>query len=361
MSTTSTLEPQDNKPTATGKSASIGQPCGMSRISPQSPSPGANTDHAAGEPKLLRPLSRREGTTLDERAVTNDGTARSVRNTIHGFREYVKDSRDTASVFERNGQTISVPTKHRFSEDYADKRYAQLMEVDKTLLEEYTDPHTVGITLTASPFNDEGGWRCPVDHLEDLTASNANVTSALRYALRDRHSAYLSVIGGHENGYPHIHIVAWVDGPVDREDFHSVIDAHTKHCPIASKDHHEYDKAITVESARSLKRRDGCQNSPLATYLGGHLVGIDGSVLDADESEQFFAATLWASNKRAWKPSQSFNDILSDGEETKSAEDTWEFVGMEVGGEVHDVDPDATGGKNMVAIRGLPPDVDPVG
>ncbi|WP_226022199.1 hypothetical protein [Halomicrobium salinisoli] len=264
-------------------------------------------------------------------------------------------------AFENADGEVSISTQHgRFSERYAKERYGRLKELDRTVMSEYTDPHTVMLTLGGSVRNAAGGYRAPVDHAKDLTESKGAVRKAVHRACGDKPHEIATVFGYHENGYLHCHIGVYVDGPVSKADFKPVIDAHVNNSPIAKGSHHPYSEAISVHSHRNKGRSDGEYTSGLATYLGGNILGIDGDVDGQDRDAPLQAAvTVKASGinmislPRGWKNRLGVADDESDDGE-------WEYAGIVVDDNVIDVDGDSGGSSTeWVTPRELPDSVDP--
>lgn len=308
-----------------------------------------------------RPLTAR-GEPLPSEYVGADGYPRELGTAVRYLASDVADGPTTLAFEEGGGQQFTVESHSRFTEEYARERYGRLKELDRTLMDEYTNPHTVMITLGGTCRNADGGWRAPVDHAKDLRASRDAVRQAIHRACGEMAHEIVTVYGYHDSGYLHAHLGVYVDGPVSQSDFEPVIDAHTRNSPVAKASHHPYDDAVTIRSHRDTERvnddGDGYE-SHLSTYLGGNIVGIDGDVTAGDDDAPLIAAvTLNAAGinmislPRGWKRRLGVDDG-DDGE--------YRYLGVVDGqGRVIDVgDEGGATGNERVQPKSLPDDVDP--
>ncbi|NLV06441.1 hypothetical protein GOC83_09905 [Haloarcula rubripromontorii] len=326
---------------------------GEPSLGPQTPIYSA-TDH-----KEARPLTAR-GEQLPAEYVDSSGYPRELGECIRYLASDVADE-PTEMAFESGDGEIEICESHgRFTENYADERYASLMELDRGVMAEYSNPHTVMLSLTGTVRNEKGGWRCPVDHAVDLFESRAAVRQALRRALKDRRHETATVIGYHKNGYLHAHIGIWVEGSVSKADFRPAIDAHVRNSPIAKASHHSYEKAITVQSHPHSGRVEDYE-SGLGQYLGNDIIGIDGDVNELDDDAGLQAAVTvkaaginMVSLPRGWRDRLGLeNDADSDSE--------WSYIGVvDDDGNVVEADNDGdNGGADWVEPKELEDAVDP--
>ena len=84
------------------------------------------------------------------------------------WRNYIRDKEDVQNVFENcAGDRIQGSKPHRFHEEYADKQYAKLKDLERGISEAYGKRlHTAMLTFTASSTDDSDNPLPPVDHLE---------------------------------------------------------------------------------------------------------------------------------------------------------------------------------------------------
>lgn len=333
----------------------------MSRSAPSSrPSKTNPADHGKDhEPASLRgalsePLTDRDGVTLRSEALreTTDGTeARDWRDVTGRWRRYIEDSRETAAVFENaSGDRTRGGDPNRFMEGYANKQYAKLKDLERGVRAEYGKRlHSVMLTLTASPTDDDGDHIPPADHLEGpegLLSSWQAASRALRRSMKNRRYERLAILEPHQSGYLHVHIAVFVEGVVRPEQFRPVIEAHLRNCDRAGREAHRVDpddpeqrSAVSVRHVGDDRSEDEIAN--LGTYLAEYLGTYDGDPLDQPDHVQAANAVLWATGRRRWRPSQGAQRYMATNRGGDGGEFTeWEFIGIEDGeGELHECPP----------------------
>ncbi len=285
------------------------------------------------------------------------------------LKQYKQDKDDVKQVFKnKRGESFTSSASSRFHNDYARRQYGRILTAEENILESYNNPHTALISLTGSPFNEISGWRAPCDYLNDLLESWGNVTGALRRSMDDRRWSYVAVVGASKNGYAHIHIGVYVDGSVSIDDFENAIDAHCRNSPVAKKSHHPYEEAIKVKRVTEKARgSESTMESGLSTgmgkYIASHLPALEEDIEDAERHVRQHAAVLWASETRHLRMSKSFSHMYNNGDSSDgvSPDSDWEYIGVEIDGEVYDVEADDRGGgSRMVEIESRGYDEDPV-
>jgi len=293
-----------------------------------------------------QPLTERDGVRLREEvrdiAALDDGQPLTWRHTVQRWRDYIKDSRDTCAVFENvDGDQVRGSNPHRFSEDYSNKQYAKLKDLERGLAEDYGKRlHTAMLTFTASAQPSESHLP-PVDHLDSLLSSWDAIRRALGHAVGNRRFERLAILEPHpgdgpNNGYLHIHLAVFVDGYVSRETFEPVIEAHLRNCDHAEAEAHDTtdDSTISVRHAGADREADDEVLDELAIYLAEYLGCYEGDPLDAPEFVQAANALLWATNRQRWRPSNGAQQHMAANQSDGPSE--WELVGIENDGEFYE-------------------------
>ena len=326
---------------------------------------------------LSEPLTDRDGVRLRSEALreTMHGReARDWRDVTERWRQYIEDSRETAAVFENaSGDRTRGGDPNRFMEGYANKQYAKLKDLERGVRADYGKRlHSVMLTLTASPTDDDGDQIPPVDHLEGpegLLSSWEAVSRALRRVMEGRRWERLAILEPHQSGYLHVHIAVFVEGVVRPEQFRPVIEAHLRNCDRAGPEAHRVDpddpeqrSAVSVRHVGSDRGENEIAN--LGTYLAEYLGTYDGDPLDQPDHVQAANAVLWATGKQRWRPSQGAQRYMATnrgGEGDGFTE--WEFIGIEDGdGELHECPPgDGVDRRttHTVRVTDNPPPPDP--
>jgi hypothetical protein len=265
------------------------------------------------------------------------------------WRDYIRDSRETAVVFENpDGDRVRGSDPNRFMQGYAAKQYAKLKDLERGIRANYGKRlHSAMLTLTSSTTDGDGRPRSPVDHLDDLLSSWEAVRRALARTLEDWRWEYLAILEPHKSGHLHVHIAVFVDGVVVPDVFRPVMEAHVRNCDGAREEAH---RVMGERAAVSVKHVGGERQESignLGTYLAEYLGTYDGDPLAADEQVQMANAVLWATNRQRWRPSQGAQEYMRTGENDEESE--WELVGIEDGdGELYEVGGGAGGVSRMV-------------
>jgi hypothetical protein len=234
---------------------------------------------------------------------------------------------------------------------YGDTYYARLKGLEREFVHTASDPHVVMLTLTASNRNENGGWRCPADHLRDIIESfTDHVRPALHRALGSNGAdvenwEYARVVEHHRSGYGHVHIAIFIDGNVSEEHFRPVIDTHLRHCEPAGAGAHNYYSQDSSERPISASRVDaelqpeeyenvesvvGNLGSYVAEYIGSH--GTE--LFKRDISELAFRATCWATSTNRVDFSNGAQKMISADLDTESEpSNTDESINMDCEGQ----------------------------
>lgn len=197
--------------------------------------------------------------------------------------------------------TRSSHYSNKFDSQWSKRRWAKLLEFDRTARARFEDCYTALLTFTASTVNEFGTPIPPIDHYHHLQSSKETRIKRLK-RLIPYDFVYYEVTGIHRSGYCHIHLGLWIDGPVGREHLEPAIDAHVNNCDYASWDGHpsESISAIRPVGDTLLEANAGYEPaSGLAGYLGWNLPGlVSGGVLGEEEHRIRGAAVLAAGGIR---------------------------------------------------------------
>jgi hypothetical protein len=301
----------------------------------------------AEQPEEGRGAKLREEVTWDS---ISGVEAVSWEEATERFASWYSDQRDTEIVVENEmGETGAFPTPNRFTPEYREMLYAKAQALERGLRERWGKLlHTAMLTLTCTSTDDDGRPRPPVEHLEDLLSSWEAVRRALARVLDGREWEYLAILEPHESGYVHVHIGVFVKGPVVEEQFAPVLDAHLRNCGGAGEQAHqvEDEETVRVRRASHPSRQDGVEN--LGAYLAAYMAGEYGAeATEMPEHVQRFYATMWASGRQWFRPSNGAQELMKPPEEEGDGLE-WSVVGIAPDGnpeeEVIEIDPEQAGG-----------------
>lgn len=294
-------------------------------------------------------LAEEEGTRLREEVAFDSLAgveAVTWAEAVDRFGSWYEDRRTTKVVVENErGERTGFRTPNRFTPEYREMLYAKAQSLERSLRERWGRLlHTAMVTLTASATDDEGRPRPPVEHLRDLLASWEAVRRALSRSLDGREWEYLAILEPHQSGYAHVHIGVFVRGPVVAEQFQPVMDAHLRNCPTAGREAHRVvdedgeEDAVTIHrSADGRRDLDGIEN--LGAYLGAYMAGEYGDeATEMPAHVQGFYATMWATGRQWFRPSNGAQEFMQPDEESQDDEgmlaEEWELVGIAPDGDL---------------------------
>ena len=338
----------------------------LSKTNPADPTSGQEPSSAPRS--RFTPLTERDGVSLREEVRDWDDLdgARPVtwNRSITKYREYIEDRREVKTVFENRetGDKTAASNPHRFDPEYADKQYAKLKDLERGLADDYGKRlHTAMLTFTASGAPD-GDPLPPVDHLEELDSSWDSITRELRRALDGRRWERLAILEPHpgdgaNNGYLHIHLAVFVDGPISRSTFAPVIEAHLRHCDLAQRDAHDVRDDSTISIRHTGRDRDAGDDDALdelAIYLAEYLGTYGDDPLEQPEFQQAANAVLWATGKQRWRPSNGAQEYMKT--EPREPDSEWDVIGIDDGEEFHPVTEEAGGVDTFTTSTDPPPD-----
>lgn len=285
--------------------------------------------------RALRPLSVREKTKL-RTEVTVERHDQGHRSTswsgaMNAFLRWYNSYRFSHLVFrDPDGNKVRGRMVNSHMPSYGDRYYARIKALERQIVNEYNDLHIALLSLSGSMKNENGGWRCPADHMRDVVdsfrpESGSGVYHALRYSLDDKEWEYAIVLEKHKNGYAHCHIAVFVDGKVEESDFHSAIDAHLRHCDIAHWKAHNYnledpdERPISVRPVdTSLDLEDLDTNADdveeitnVGSYIGEYIGAYGEKLFDRDITELMFRTTAWATGTQLVRFSTGANELIN--------------------------------------------------
>ena len=340
-----------------------------SRLSKTHRADGTSGQERASAPRSrFAPLTERDGVSLREEVRDWDdlGGARPVswNRAISKYRHYIEERRDVKTVFENRetGRQTTASNPHRFAPEYSNKQYAKLKDLERGLAEDYGKRlHTTMLTFTASGAP-HGDPLPPVDHLDELDSSWDAIRRALDHALDGRRWERLAILEPHpgdgvNNGYLHIHLAVFVDGPVTRSTFAPVIEAHLRNCDLADRDAHDVRDESTISIRHAGADRDDGDEAldELAIYLAEYLGTYGDDPLDQPEFQQAANAVLWATGKQRWRPSNGAQAYMKT--EPREPDSDWDVIGVDDGEEFHPV-VDNCGGVDTFETSTDPPPAD---
>jgi hypothetical protein len=284
---------------------------------------------------------------------------------ITRYRSYIEDKRDVMTVFENDsGDTARASNPHRFAPEYSDKQYAKLKDLERGLADDYGKRlHTVMMTFCASGAPD-GDPLPPVDHLLELDSSRDARRRALDRALDGRRWERLAILEPHpgdgpNNGYFHIHLAVFVEGPVSRADLAPVVEAHVRNCDLAQPAAHDVRDDSTISIRHAGRDRDDGDDAldELAIYLAEYLGTYGDDPLEQPEFQQAANALLWATGKQRWRPSNGAQEYMKT--EPRDPDSEWEVIGIETDDEFHPTDGLGGGVDTFTTSTDPPPDSPP--
>ena len=296
-----------------------------------------------------RPISVIGETKLREEATMSsdyrDGNySRSWSRVLDEFLRWYNGYRFAHLVFENpEGNLVRSQMRNSHQPDYSNKYYAKLKALERQMVEDFDNPYTVMLSLTGSSKNDHGRWRCPGDHLRDVIetwrpSEGSGVYHDLRYTLGEKLGLdweYAIVVEPHKSGYGHVHVALFIDGKVQKSDFHSAIDKHLQHCDSASPEAHNYyssnprmnpisvnkvDPTISIDDLDD--QEDTSTITNLGSYIGEYIGMDDTDVFKREPKELAFRAVMWATQSQTIRFSTGANEMINKNKNSKDKTET---------------------------------------
>ncbi|OVE83986.1 replication protein [Natronolimnobius baerhuensis] len=282
--------------------------------------------------RAARPISVRDDQKLREECTTERHAggrrAKTWSSVLNEFLDWYNGYRHAHLIFtDPDGNEVRTQMPNSHQPRYGNKYYARLKALERQMVREYDDLHIAMLTFTGSTKNDNGGWRCPADHLRDVVDSwrpnrGRGVYHALRSSLDGMEWEYGLVVEKHKSGYGHVHCAVFIDGEVNESDFHPAIDAHLRQCEIAHRDAHNYhadDESARPISIRSVdpnldsdeldSNRDDVVGN-VGSYIGEYIGAYGEPLFDRGLDELQFRAAVWATGTQVVRFSEGANELI---------------------------------------------------
>jgi len=296
----------------------------------------------------LRPIAVKPETKLREEAAyvemengmrvpLTDGTApepdesvrgRPVYRVLNEFREWYRGYLNAHIEYDSpDGETVRTRLENSYQPEYAKRYYAKLKDFERGIRRRFDgDPKTAMLTFTASHLNDQGGQRCPADHMREIAEGWRLARKHLYPALDGQEWEYARIWEPHENGYGHLHVAIFADGELRPEMFEPVMSNYVGNVTAAGSEAHAVrgeDSAVSIN--------DDVEN--LGSYISEYLGAFGESILDRPISEQMFHAVTWATNTRRLDFSNGAQEIIR---KEKFRRDTGLNPDTQVGGQAYE-------------------------
>jgi hypothetical protein len=347
-------------------------------------------------------MSVQPGRKLREEAVrSKDGTgfkARTVAGVTKPFLKWLKEQEGSKIIFQHeDGGEVPANLPTSYCEDYADRQYAKLKDLERAFRRLARNPRTAMLSPTQSSENANGDYRAPADHLRELQEAWTEVVyHALRNLMRREGYELLTdgkipdgvepddlgpehlpakwwtfavVLEPHESGFLHAHIAVFMDaGPSEglgRESFTPVRDAHLRAVDGAGRDAHAMDKFASVndlgDTDGDLEEDGPIRN--LSSYISEYIAGYGDPVEERSAEEIVAFAAIWSTGSQRVRFGNGANALaeiglrIRDGEPDRPSPE-WSVKEIErPDGETHPAE--TGGGVTYYRIDGAP-SADPV-
>ncbi|MFH5798565.1 replication protein [Haladaptatus sp. CMAA 1911] len=281
--------------------------------------------------RAARPVSVQENTKLRDEAVMekydSGFRSRSWSLVMNEFLNWYNGYRHAHLKFVNpEGETVRTQMPNSHQPRYGSKYYARLKALERQMVEEFDNPFTAMLTFSASSRNENGGWRCPADHLRDVVSTwrpdrGRGVYHAVRDALGGKDWCYSAVIEKHKSCYGHVHVAVFVDGEISESDFHAAMDRHVKLCDSAHRDAHNYfhekkeKRPISVKKVSPKKNAnadevDSDAVNNLGSYLGEYIGAYGDELFNRPTEEIAFRAVAWATGSQMVRFSTRANELI---------------------------------------------------
>jgi len=237
-----------------------------------------------------------------------DRKARPWYGVVNAWRDWMNSPIYQAGhiTFESSdGDTVRTQVENSYMESYSSRYYARLKDFERGVERRCDDVTTVMLTLSASNENENGGPRCPADHMREIAAGWDTARKQLPHILDGYNWYYARIWEPHQSGYGHQHVAIFVEdegGDVAAEDFRSFMNSYVGNVPGAGSEAHAVQgDAVSVN--------DDVEN--MGSYISEYLGIFGEEALDRPLKEQMFFATAWATNTRRLDFGQDAQQIIS--------------------------------------------------
>jgi len=256
----------------------------------------------------LRPISVERDRKLRDEAVhelTSGMQARPWYAVVSEWRDWYSGYLRSNIEFESpEGETVRTDLQNSYMPEYGKRYYAKLKDMERGIKKEYEGLTTVMLTFTASHRNDEGGWRCPADHMRDIMEGYDTARKQLHQVLSGRNWEYARVWEPHADGYGHLHLAVFIEdgGGLEPGDFGAVMESHVENCRPAGWEAHR------PEGQGAVSVNDEVNN--LGSYISEYIGIFGDEALDRPITEQMFYAVTWATNTRRVDFSNGAHEVM---------------------------------------------------
>jgi len=274
----------------------------------------------------LRPISVEPGASLrDEAVMVDDGDGepmpvyqlpedarpegeyrgRPTYRVLNEWRSWMRSYESAHIEYENpDGETVRSRLENSYQEGYANRYYARIKDFERGVKRTYGDLTTGMLTFTASTENDDGGPRCPADHMMEIREGWRTARKVLHKVLDGRTWQYVRIWEPHKSGYGHLHVGVFVQGELEADTFRPVFDSYTSNVTAAGSKAHRVegdDAAISIN--------DDVEN--LGSYLSEYIGQYGEKLTERSLNEQVFYATTWATNTRRVDFSNGAQEIIA--------------------------------------------------
>lgn len=313
-----------------------------------------------------------------------DGSLKSriVAGVMKEFLRWYYDTEESKLQLESTeGRGLLVDLPNSYNEEYGEKWYGKLKDVERQMVRDSVNPHTAMLSFTASSTTDDGMHRPPGDHLRGLQDSWGDFTRReLQRALTDagfgRYKSgidyelangmgllfcgepgepaplkwweYITIVephgesGGVASGYGHFHTGIFASHHLDEEMFHSTIDKHVEACEYAERAAHDYHHEKSHKRPISVNRvapgDEDCGIGNLGSYLAEYIGGFSGEPPDRPIYELVFQSVVWSTGTQRVRASNGANKLAAKGRQKRAesgeteihtTDESWTAVGIE--------------------------------
>jgi hypothetical protein len=218
---------------------------------------------------------------------------RPTYRVLNEWREWMRSYESAHIEYESpEGETVRSKLENSYQEQYANRYYARIKDFERGVHRAYGDDLTTAmLTFTASSESDNGGPRCPADHMMEIREGWRTARKVLHKVLDGRTWQYVRIWEPHQSGYGHLHVGVFVQGDVSAERFRPVFESYTSNVEAAGSEAH----AVEGDGA-AISVNENVEN--LGSYLSEYIGQYGEKLTERSLNEQIFYATTWATNTR---------------------------------------------------------------
>jgi hypothetical protein len=262
----------------------------------------------------------------DAQRPDGDLLGRPTYRVLNEWRDWM-DSYDSANTeFESpDGEIVRTKLQNSYQPGYGRKYYAKLKDFERGMRRWINaNPSTVMLTFSASHLNDDGGLRCPADHMREIAEGWRFARKLLHKVLSGRKWEYVRIWEPHKDGYGHLHVAIFTEGEIEAEMFESVMRSYVENVTAAGTEAHQnapcsehagegsnrWDSAVSGcdDCSVPVSVNDDVEN--LGSYISEYLGVFGEPATERPISEQTFYAVAWATNTRRLDFSNGAQDVI---------------------------------------------------